>query len=135
VGGPGIGSLKPDSSLTELRSLLWQTDSEFYTHTFAVNTTATFFSVIAFLDLLDKGNKQGNVQQSSQVIATSSIAAYNRVALAGFAYGGSKAATTLLMKQFSTLFIPYGIRSNVVAPGCKFSSHMVYFVWRRYADK
>jgi NAD(P)-dependent dehydrogenase (short-subunit alcohol dehydrogenase family) len=67
---------------------------------------------------LDAGNKKGNVEQKSQVIATSSIGGFNRVPLAGFAYGTSKAAATHLMKQFATSLAPHDIRSNVIAPGC-----------------
>jgi NAD(P)-dependent dehydrogenase (short-subunit alcohol dehydrogenase family) len=119
ISGPGIQGLKPESSLSEVRSVLWATDSEAYTNTYAVNSTALFFSVIAFLELLDAGNAKGNVEQKSQVIATSSVASFNRQAFAGFAYGTSKAAVTHLMKQFSTMLSGYHIRSNVIAPGCK----------------
>jgi len=117
IGGPAVGNPNPNSSLSELRKMLWATDSDAYTNAYAVNSTAAFFTVVAFLDLLAKGNEKKNVEQSSQVIATTSIAAFNRNALAGFAYGGSKAATTHLMKQFASLFIPHGIRSNIIAPG------------------
>jgi NAD(P)-dependent dehydrogenase (short-subunit alcohol dehydrogenase family) len=76
--------------------------------------------VIAFLELLDKGNKK-NGNQRSQVVATSSISGFNRNVPGGFAYGGSKAATTQMMKQFATVLSPYGIRSNVIAPGSKWA--------------
>ena len=59
------------------------------------------------------------MEQKSQVIATSSIGAYNRSPLAGYAYGTSKAAVVHLLKQFSTALVPYDIRSNIIAPGCK----------------
>jgi NAD(P)-dependent dehydrogenase (short-subunit alcohol dehydrogenase family) len=39
--------------------------------------------------------------------------------MAGFAYSGSKAATVHIMKQFATKLVPYEIRANVIAPGCK----------------
>ena len=51
------------------------------------------------------------------MIAVSSIGAYNRVPLAGFAYSASKAGTTHMMKQLATAFVPFDIRSNVIAPG------------------
>ena len=76
--------------------------------------------MIAFLGLLDKGNKKGNVEQTSQVIGTSSIGGFNRAVPGGYAYGQSKAATTHLMKQMATGLVPYGIRANVLAPGCRF---------------
>lgn len=87
---------------------------------YAVNTTAVFLTLVAFLELLDKGNKAGNVEQKSQCVAISSAGAFNRVPMAGFAYGGSKAAVVHTMKQFATKLVPHGIRCNVIAPGCKF---------------
>jgi len=119
IQGPPLQGVTPNSTVSELRSALWATDFDFYTKTYAVNTSAVFFSAIAFLELLDAGNKKGNVDQKSQVIATSSIGGFNRSAWSGFAYGSSKAATTHLMKQLATQFIPYDIRSNILAPGSK----------------
>lgn len=92
------------------------------TKTFELNTVAVFSCIMAFLDLLDKGNKKGNLQQKSQIIATSSIAGFNRNAPGGFSYGQSKAATTHLMKQLGTQLVPYDIRCNTIAPGGKFSN-------------
>jgi NAD(P)-dependent dehydrogenase (short-subunit alcohol dehydrogenase family) len=51
------------------------------------------------------------------VIAVSSTGAYNRVPSAGFASSTSKAGTTHMMKQLATVFVPFDIRSNVIAPG------------------
>lgn len=97
-------------------------DSSFqeYAETFNVNSVAVWFTVVAFLGLLDAGNKKGNVVQKSQVIATSSIASFNRGVPGGFAYGQSKAATTHLIKQLATGLVPFDIRSNAIAPGCKY---------------
>ena len=84
-----------------------------------VNCSAVFYTAIAFLDLLDAGNKQRNVAQDSQIIVTSSIAGFMRHLSAGFAYNSSKAATTHLVKMLSTYFAQAGfrIRANVIAPG------------------
>ncbi|PMD29868.1 NAD(P)-binding protein [Hyaloscypha variabilis F] len=117
IGGPSISGLKPNSSLSEFRDALWATDAEAFTHTYHVNTSAVYFTILAFLNLLGAGNAKGNVDQKSQVIATSSIGAYNRSPLAGYAYGTSKAAVLHMLKQFSTSLVPYDIRSNVIAPG------------------
>jgi NAD(P)-dependent dehydrogenase (short-subunit alcohol dehydrogenase family) len=76
-----------------------------------------YLCIVAFLGLLAEGNKKKNVEQLSQVIAVSSIGAYNRIPLAGFAYAASKAGVTHMMKQLATAFVPYDIRSNVIAPG------------------
>jgi NAD(P)-dependent dehydrogenase (short-subunit alcohol dehydrogenase family) len=120
ITGPTLGGLKQDPSLLEFRDYLKNWDTDEYTNTYAVNTTAVFSTLVAFLELLDKGNKAGNVEQQSQCIAISSAGAFNRVPMAGFAYGGSKAAVVHTMKQFATKLTPYGIRCNVIAPGCKF---------------
>ena len=122
VGGPPNLSITPQTSFEEYHSILWNQSFDEYTNTFAVNTAAVFFCIVAFLKLLDAGNNKGNVEQKSQVIATSSIGGFNRKAKAGFAYGESKAATTHLMKQMATNLAPYGIRSNVIAPGRMCSS-------------
>jgi NAD(P)-dependent dehydrogenase (short-subunit alcohol dehydrogenase family) len=118
IGGPQH-KITPQTSLADFQKQNWDVDYNEFLDTFAVNTTAAWYTIIAFLDLLDKGNKKGNVQQKSQVIATSSIAGFNRTAPGGFAYGQSKAGTTLMMKQLATALVPYGIRSNVLCPGCK----------------
>ena len=119
--GPQSSSINPETSLKDFQSALWEQPLEDYNSTFAVNVSAVFFTVVAFLGLLDSGNKNGNMEQTSQVIATSSIAGFNRYSPGGLAYGQSKAATTALMKQLATQLVPYGIRSNVIAPGCKYN--------------
>ncbi|KAL6721750.1 hypothetical protein ACLMJK_000855 [Lecanora helva] len=117
ISGPQSTSINPETSLENFQSALWNQPFEDYTKTFAVNTSAVFFTVVAFLGLLDKGNAKGNLEQKSQVIATSSIGGFNRNVPGGYAYGQSKAAVTALMKQLATQLVPYSIRSNVIAPG------------------
>ena len=87
-----------------------------------VNTTAMFYTFLAFLPLLDAGNtheRSPTVSKGmkSQFIATSSIGAYSRRPGAGFAYAGSKAACIHIIKQLATWMVPYGIRANTIAPG------------------
>ena len=117
IGGPGVRNLEAGTSISALRESLLSASPEDFTQTFAVNTTAVFYTTAVFLELLGAGNAKANVTQSSQVICTSSIAGFNRKPTAGFAYGASKAATTHLMKALSAYFVPYGIRANVLAPG------------------
>lgn len=92
-----------------------------------VNTSAVYLCVVAFIELLAEGNKRKNAEQLSQVIAVSSIGGFNRVPIAGFAYAASKAGTTHMMKQLATAFVPYDIRSNVIAPGSTSPSHLPPF--------
>lgn len=74
---------------------------------------------MAFLDLLDAGNKKRNVPQDSQILVTSSIAGFSRQIAMGFAYSASKAAVTHLVKNLSTSFSQNGfhIRVNAITPG------------------
>lgn len=104
-------------ALSALREHLWSISPSDFSKTFEVNTVGTFYTLVAFLSLLDAGNKRGNVSQQSQVIAMSSISGFNRRVPGGFAYGGSKAAVTQMMKQAATVLGPLGIRSNIIAPG------------------
>ncbi|MCJ1292826.1 hypothetical protein MMC34_004379 [Xylographa carneopallida] len=117
IGGPQTPAATTAKSIEEYQSILWGPSFEDYTQTFAVNASGVYFSIVAFLGLLDAGNQKGNVEQRSQVIATSSIAGFNRQTPGGYAYGQSKVATTLMMKQLATSLVPYRIRANVICPG------------------
>ncbi|KAK6225401.1 hypothetical protein QIS74_01448 [Colletotrichum tabaci] len=116
ISGPALKGLPPNPTIAQYRDFVFGWDQKDFTETFAVNTTGVFFTVAAFLELLDEGNKRGNFKQRSQVIATSSIGAYNRQPM-GFAYGASKAAVVHMFKQLSTVLVPFNIRANVIAPG------------------
>ncbi|KAF7861783.1 hypothetical protein EAF04_007666 [Stromatinia cepivora] len=126
-GMAGPQATKPptaSSSLSEFTSAYGTASMSEMTKTFELNTVAVYSCIMAFLDLLDKGNKKGNVEQKSQVIATSSITAFSRNIPGTFIYGQTKAATTHMMKQLSTQLVPYDIRCNTIAPGL-FPSDMV----------
>ncbi|KAI1407143.1 NAD(P)-binding protein [Hypoxylon sp. FL1857] len=114
---PSLSGASSEPTLSEFRDRLLGTDQAAFTNTFHVNITGVHNTIAAFLELLDEGNKRGNLKQKSQIIATSSIGAYNRVPIAGYAYGPSKAAVVHMMKQFASSLVPYSIRSNVIAPG------------------
>ncbi|CRK12213.1 hypothetical protein BN1723_009655 [Verticillium longisporum] len=110
---------------------------EDYTRTFRANVVATWYTTMAFLRLLDAGNRKGNVRQKSQVVAITSIAAFNKVGnhesssrggswimtrtqqvnTAGFAYSQSKAACTHLMKNLAVALPRWEIRANMICPG------------------
>ena len=124
ISGPsGNPPPKSDSSphtLFELREHLWNTPMEDFTQCQHANVTGVFYSTLAFLPLLEAANTsrlEGSNKPRPQIIATSSIGAFNRIPQAGFAYSASKAAVIHMMKQLSTLLSKYDIRSNVIAPG------------------
>lgn len=135
IAGPEIG-YKSALTISELRSHLLSTPIDDFTRTFQVNVTGAWFTMVAFLELLDAGNKhamsgqagifgspakEGSKKPSiqSQVVFTSSLAAFSRGYWTSPSYGSSKAAITHLMKQASTNLAPYGIRANAIAPGRK----------------
>ena len=138
VSGPsitGISNRKPPASVEELQDYLWKWKPEDFDSTFTINVRGTFFTMVAFLKLLDAGNsheKSVTVSQGirSQFIATSSLAGLSRKITMGPAYSASKAATNHLIKMLATYLIPYQIRANVICPGL-YPSEMtaVSIVW------
>jgi NAD(P)-dependent dehydrogenase (short-subunit alcohol dehydrogenase family) len=112
---PGI----PLPSVSEYRAHALKTPMEDFTQTYAVNATGVYYTALAFLTLLDAGNTKGNLGAAvrSQIIATSSIGGFSRLAGASFAYNSSKAAVTHMMKMLATSLAQYRIRCNVLAPG------------------
>ncbi|EFX04763.1 short chain dehydrogenase reductase [Grosmannia clavigera kw1407] len=121
IGGPGMVELPANATLDQFRQHISTWTAEAFTQTFAVNTTAVFNTAAAFLGLLDAANKRnGNRAPSpkkSQIVAVSSISAFYRQPVHGYAYSASKAAVVHMMKQLATSLVPYGIRANVIAPG------------------
>jgi NAD(P)-dependent dehydrogenase (short-subunit alcohol dehydrogenase family) len=107
-----------DTPAKELQKMVLDTPMEEFNNVFAVNVTGVLYNAVAFLDLLEEGNKQGNMAGvKSQVLVTGSIAAYNRNVGAGLAYNTSKAAVTHLVKMLAGLFVEYSVRVNAIAPG------------------
>ncbi|KAL8403541.1 hypothetical protein RB594_008708 [Gaeumannomyces avenae] len=85
-----------------------------------VNAAAPFFTAVAFLELLDRGNKAGNTPGvPSQVVVTASVGSYVRAVLGkgGIPYNASKAAANHIFKMLGNLFLGYGIRANILNPG------------------
>lgn len=109
IGGPQA-KLTEDITLEQFAEANLANSAEDYAKTFAVNSSAVWISSMTFLTLLDAGNKKGNVQQSSQIVVTTSIAAFNKKAPGGWVYGQSKAAANLAMKQLSVALPQWQIR-------------------------
>jgi NAD(P)-dependent dehydrogenase (short-subunit alcohol dehydrogenase family) len=119
--GPTITGMPQNPSVADIRKHIWNQEPEDFTTTFATNVTGMFYTIIAFLELLDAGNIKGNMPTNvkSQVIAISSIAAWNKTVGGGFAYNSSKAAVNHLVKMLSIYLVPHKIRVNAIAPGRK----------------
>lgn len=106
-------------TVKEYQDALWQPEMQEYTTALHINCTGVYYTAIAFMGLLDAGNKKRNVPQDSQILVTSSIAGFSRQVASSFAYSTSKAAVNHLVKMLSTSFAQHGlhIRCNLIAPG------------------
>ncbi|KAF9634286.1 Short-chain dehydrogenase/reductase SDR [Lasiodiplodia theobromae] len=115
--------------------------------TLRTNTASVALVSATFLHLLDRGNARRGWQAGrvaagetrrrewrkevhgekegvdegdlrlAQIVTVASIAGFNRHVTSGVAYSASKAAAVHVGKVLSTLLVPWGIRSNVIAPG------------------
>ncbi|KAL9044434.1 MAG: hypothetical protein Q9214_002429, partial [Letrouitia sp. 1 TL-2023] len=115
--GPMLKDLKPRHTLSEFVEFAWKTPMHEFTDTYGLNCTSLYYSTLAFLELLDEGNKSRYQGGKSQVIATASTASFLRDPRAGYAYLSSKAAVISLIKCLSTFCVPWGIRFNAIAAG------------------
>lgn len=111
IGGPpSEPQITPHTTIEQWRNQQLSADPADWNQTFNVNVTSVWFTTMAFLLLLDSGNKRGNIAQTSQVVVTSSVAAFNRKAPGGWAYGQSKVAVTHLVKQLAVALPQWNIR-------------------------
>lgn len=121
-------------SIKAFQASLWDTGSpDDFADVFATNVTAPYYTTVAFLDLLHQGNIRklkkaypiGNTfdfsrppYHSSQVLTVSSSGAFRLDAkILSMSYTLSKCASTHLGKVLANLLAPWGIRSNIIAPG------------------
>ncbi|KAK7961106.1 NAD(P)-binding protein [Apiospora saccharicola] len=155
IGGPEARYGK-GKSIAELRKELFEgVEMEDFTSTFHVNVTGAYFTMLAFLELLDAGNKYAVAHANeegvfgapaadassnpkvpavqSQVIFTSSISAFSRAHVSGPAYAGSKSAIMHLTKHSSSNLAEHGIRVNALAPGL-FPSEMASGLMEKHGD-
>lgn len=130
---PPSGPITP--SIKAFQNALWDTGSpDEWAETFETNTTAPYYTTVAFLDLLHQGNLRKQREEhptglvgaalprppyhSSQVICISSSGAFRTDAkVLSPSYTLSKSACLHLGKLLANLLAPWGIRSNVLAPG------------------
>ena len=69
---------KPAPSIAEVQEALWRTSLEDFSRTSEVNVGSVYFTTVAFLGLLDEGNRRGNVRTTSQVVVTGAIGGFYR---------------------------------------------------------
>ena len=124
ITGPSAPSIKT------FQNTLWNTGSpNDFAETFATNVTAVYYTTVAFLDLLHQGNirrqrfelptmSPGFPFHTSQVLSVSSSGSFRiDPKVLSPSYTLSKIACTHLGKMMANLLSPWGIRSNVLAPG------------------
>ncbi|KAK7032784.1 2OG-Fe oxygenase [Favolaschia claudopus] len=143
-----VGDTTPSvPSIKAFQAALWGEDTspQDFAETFATNVTAVYYTTVAFLDLLHSGNIRKRDESwiavdplrpplhSSQVISVSSSGGF-RLDSKVFSpsYTLAKAACTHLGKLLANLLSPWGIRSNVLAPGV-FPSEMTDSVFPQLA--
>jgi len=112
---------EPTDDIKTFQKKLWEagTKDEF-NKTFEVNVTAVYYTTVAFLELLDAGNKRAasSDEPTSQVITVSSIGALRRDdKVFSLSYSASKAAVLHLAKILVNTLKRWRIRSNIIAPG------------------
>jgi len=134
-------------SIKAFQTALWETGSpEDFAETFATNVTAVYYTTIAFLDLLHQGNVRQQrhaipsapvsnsaiprpPHRASQVISVSSSGSFRLDArILSPSYTLSKSACTHLGKLLGNLLSPWGIRSNVLAPGIWPTGKLINFL-------
>jgi NAD(P)-dependent dehydrogenase (short-subunit alcohol dehydrogenase family) len=118
--GPSTGVNNKQVSIAEYAKAAFAQDWNEMSSTLNINITAVLFTAYAFLELLDKGNKQGKLfeKTKSQILVTASIAAFSKQPNQSMAYKASKAAVMHLAKNLSSELWPFDIRCNAIAPGC-----------------
>lgn len=137
VGGPSepAGKLlamaakkNPPGSITpsEYASVVSKVPTSDFTKVFEVNATGIFYNILAFLPLLEAGNRVADCSPSatqthkSHILLTSSIAAITRTTMDfSPSYALSKAALLHLMKNLATYSAQndWNIRVNAILPG------------------
>jgi NAD(P)-dependent dehydrogenase (short-subunit alcohol dehydrogenase family) len=120
--GPSAGVNNREVSIAEYAAAAMNQSWDDVTSTFNINVTAVLFTAYAFLELLDKGNKNPVAAKTkSQILITGSIAGFTKQPNQSMAYKASKAAVMHLAKNLSSELWPFDIRCNALAPGCEFS--------------
>src|SRR5580700_9612824 len=60
MSGPTLEALKPRYTLSDFVNHAWNSSMEDFNATYNLNCTAVYYTVLAFLELLDEGNKKKN---------------------------------------------------------------------------
>lgn len=115
IAGP---KAEPEEGQAEsLKAKLWNNESpEQWNETYNTDVTAVYFTVVAFLPLLQAGT-ESHGHLSASVIVISSMSGIMRHAQGHFSYNAAKGGTVHLTKLMSAEFQKVRIRVNSIAPG------------------
>ncbi len=108
------------ADITTYQQALWNAGTpQKFAESFQVNTSAVWYTTVAFLELLDAGNKKENMRDvPSQVISITSGGGFRKDdKVFSMSYTLSKTAATHLGKMLAHFLKDWNIRSNVVCPG------------------
>ena len=107
-----------ESTVSEVRDYYFNyRPAQLWTDCLETNVGAVFTASMAFLELLDAGNKRrAKDLPKSQIISIGSVGGLTRFTNS-FIYNASKAAVHHLMKNLGAFFVPFEIRTNIIAPG------------------
>lgn len=113
-----------ESSIQEIRDYYFNyRPQEVWQSCLETNIVSVFTTTMAFLELLDLGNKRRDASApTSQVIAIGSVGGLVKFT-DSFIYNASKAGVHHLMKNLGNFLVPHDIRTNIIAPGY-FASEM-----------
>lgn len=111
----------PGDDIKAIQEKLWNAGTpEEFVKTYDVNVAAVYYTSVAFLELLDEGNKRALPagDPASQIITISSIGGLRRdEKVFSLSYSTSKAAALHLGKILANTLRPWKIRSNIICPG------------------
>ena len=134
----------PSPSIKAFQNVLWDSGSpEDFAESFATNVTAVYYTTVAFLELLHQGNIRRRrlefpldhdsllrpPHHTSQVLSISSSGSFRLDSrVLSLSYTLAKCACTHLGKLLANLLTPWGIRSNVLAPGVWPTGTVLFFI-------
>ncbi|KAK4613641.1 Short-chain dehydrogenase/reductase VdtF [Fulvia fulva] len=107
-----------DSPVSEIRDYYFNyRPHALWNQVLDTNVASVFTTSIAFLELLDAGNKRrASELPTSQILTIGSVGGLAR-STDSFIYNASKAGVHHLMKNLGSFLAPHDIRTNVIAPG------------------
>ncbi|KAI1627190.1 short chain dehydrogenase/reductase family [Exophiala viscosa] len=101
-----------DATIADIQQQLWDTSFAESEAPLSTNVLGSFYTFLAFLELLEAGNTNADSRGKKDFIQS-----FSRMETAGYPYMASKAGLWHLTKSLATQFAKLGIRANSIAPG------------------